>query len=296
MITNSNHIAVLFVDIVGSTKLYRDLGNTRAEALVSAALERALITAKRFDGVHIKSIGDAIMCVFKDAASVARACMEMQSEAARPPLAGDTTRLALKAGFATGEVVHRDGDVFGDAVNIAARLADMAKAGQILTTEQTSVALPDDLRRLVRMFDHTPVKGVSEAIAVTQLVWDQRSHTEIFSPGHVVGALSLQLQYANQVHKLSPANLPFLIGRSEDCHLVVGAAFASRQHVRVEYRRGKFVLVDESTNGTYVAHGEGEAEMAYLRNEPFALLGSGRFWLGSLPEDQESEPVRFEVD
>ncbi|WP_420428523.1 adenylate/guanylate cyclase domain-containing protein [Algiphilus sp.] len=296
MTTKSTHVAVLFVDIVGSTKLYRDLGNSRAEALVSAALQRALATAHRFGGEHVKSIGDAIMCVFQDVAAVARACMEMQSDALRPPLEGDSTRLALKAGFAAGEVVRRDGDYFGDAVNIAARLADMAKAGQILTTEQTSAALPADLRRLVRMFDHTPVKGVSEAIAVTQLVWDQRSHTEMFSPGHVVGALRLRLQYADQECKLSPADLPFLIGRHEECHLVVSAAFASRQHVRLEYRRGKFVLVDESTNGTYVAHGEGEVEMAYLRNEPFALLGRGRFWLGSLPADQDSEPVRFEVD
>lgn len=296
MNTDSTHIAVLFVDIVGSTRLYRELGNRRAEALVSAALARALATAQRFGGTHVKSIGDAIMCVFDDAGAVARASMEMQSASANPPLEGDPTTLALKVGFAAGEVVQRDADYFGDAVNIAARLADMAKAGQILTTEQTSTALPGDLRRIARMFDHTPVKGVMESIAVTQLVWDQRSHTEVFSPGHVVGALSLRLHYADQERRLSPADLPFLIGRNEVCDLVVGAAFASRQHVRVEYRRGKFVLVDESTNGTYVAHGEGEAEMAYLRNEPFALIGSGRFWLGSLPADQHSEPVRFEVD
>lgn len=296
MSTNSTRVAVLFVDIVGSTKLYRDLGNERAEALVAAALARANATSERFGGEHVKSIGDAIMCVFPDEASAARAAMEMQADTAKPPLQGDATTLSLKAGFAAGETVCRDGDYFGDAVNIAARLADMAKAGQILTTEQTSSALPEDLGRVARIFDNTPVKGIAESLSVTQLVWDRRSHTEIFSPGHVVGALKLTLHYGGEARRLSPADLPFVIGRNEECHLVVGAAFASRQHARVEYRRGKFVLVDESTNGTYVAHGDGEAEMAYLRNEPFALLGTGRFWLGSLPEDQDSEPVQFEVD
>lgn len=296
MSTNSTYVAVLFVDIVGSTKLYRDLGNARAEALVAAALERANRSAERFSGQQVKSIGDAIMCVFPDEASAARAAMEMQTETAKPPLQGDATTLSLKAGFAAGDTVCRDGDYFGDAVNIAARLADMAKAGQILTTAQAASALPDDLGRATRIFDNTPVKGISESLSVIQLVWDRRSHTEIFSPGHVIGALKLTLSYGGAVRKLSPADLPFLIGRNEDCDLMVGAAFASRHHVRLEYRRGKFVLVDESTNGTYVAHGEGEEEMAYLRNEPFALLGRGRFWLGSLPEDQSSEPVLFEVE
>jgi class 3 adenylate cyclase len=286
-------IAVLFVDIVGSTRLYREVGNERAEALVAAALDRAADSAARHQGKRVKSIGDAAMCSFPDAAHAARAATEMQQQARHPPVEADPVLLELRIGFAFGEAVERDGDYFGDVVNIAARLSDLAKAGQILTTEEAAGALPDKLRKSARLFDHTPVKGVSEPVTVSQLVWDSRGQTEVLSADHVVGALKLDLQYGDKNVVLTPLKLPFVLGRQPDCGLVVEAPFASRHHLRIEYRRGKFVLVDESTNGTYVAHqGESDETLSYVRNEPFALVGSGRFWLGARPEEG-GEAVRY---
>ncbi|MCK5769311.1 adenylate/guanylate cyclase domain-containing protein [Algiphilus sp.] len=288
-------IGVLFVDIVGSTRLYRSHGDERAEALVGAALQRCCDAAERYRGRRIKSIGDALMCVFPDAESAARAAMDMQREA-RVPLPGEDLTLELRVGFASGEAVERDGDYFGDVVNIAARVSDMAKSGQILTTESTGSELPEEIGASVRVFDNTPVKGITESILVSQVVWDRRSHTEVFSASDIVGALKLVLRHRDVEAVLTPLKLPFVIGRQQDCDLVVDAPFASRRHLRIEYRRGKFVLVDESTNGTYVAHGEGEEKLAYVRNEPFALFATGRFWLGALPEEAGSEPVSFETE
>jgi class 3 adenylate cyclase len=278
-------VAILFADVVGSTRLYREVGNETAERLVAAALERAGAACAAQGGQVVKSIGDAVMCVFPDAAAAARAATAMQRQA-RDPLPGGEAPLQLRVAFAMGEAVERDGDYFGDVVNIAARLADLAKAGQILTTEESAGVLPDDLRKSARLFDHTPVKGVREPVTVSQLVWDARGQTEVFSTDHVVGALKLDLRYGGKELVLTPLKLPFVIGRQSDCDLVVEAAFASRHHLRIEYRRGKFVLIDESTNGTYVAHqGERGETLSYVRNEPFALVGSGHFWLGARPEE-----------
>lgn len=280
-------ICVLFADIVGSTGLYRQVGDEQAERAVGACLARVSDTAARHAGRQVKTIGDAVMCVFDDAAAAASASVEIQQES-RTPVPDAGRRLQLRVAFAAGDAVERDGDYFGDVVNIAARLSDMAKGGQILTTEATSLELPDTLRRAVRLFDRTPVKGISEPIAVVQLVWDQRAHTEILGGDNVIGAMKLSLRYRGTELHLSPADLPFVVGRESGCNLVVDAPFASRRHVRIEYRRGKFVLVDESTNGTYVAYGEKEAETAYLRNEPFTLFASGRLWLGSTPGDDDA--------
>lgn len=285
-------VAILFADVVGSTRLYREVGNETAERLVGAALARASAASAAQGGQLVKSIGDAAMCVFPNAAAAAHAAIAMQRDA-REPLPGEGTQLQLRVAFAMGEAVERDGDYFGDVVNIAARLSDLAKAGQILTTEETAGALPDKLRKSARLFDHTPVKGVSEPVTVSQLVWDSRGQTEVLSADHVVGALKLDLQYGDKNVVLTPLKLPFVLGRQSDCDLVVEAPFASRHHLRIEYRRGKFVLVDESTNGTYVAHqGESDEMLSYVRNEPFALVGSGRFWLGARPEEG-GEAVRY---
>lgn len=285
-------VAILFADVVGSTRLYREVGNEAAERLVSAALARASAASSAQGGRQVKSIGDAVMCVFSSVAAAAQAAIEMQRQA-REPLPGEDTKLQLRVAFAGGEAVERDGDYFGDVVNIAARLSDIAKAGQILTTEESAAALPDDLRSSARLFDHTPVKGVAEPVTVSQLVWDARGQTEVFSTDHVIGALKLDLRYGDREIVLTPLKLPFVIGRQSDCDLVVEASFASRHHLRIEYRRGKFVLVDESTNGTYVAHqGEGGETLSYVRNEPFALVGSGHFWLGARP-DEGGEGVSY---
>lgn len=292
MTAKQHHAAILFADIVGSTRLYREIGNEAAERQVTAALARASAAAASQGGETVKTIGDAVMCAFPDAASAAEAAMRMQREA-REPLPDEGVVLELRVAFAAGEAVARDGDYFGDVVNVAARLSDLAKSGQILTTEESAQELPQKLRSSVRLFDHTPVKGIAEPVTVSQLVWETRGQTEVFSTADLVGALKLELHYAEAVHALTPLKLPFVIGRQDDCDLVVDAPFASRHHLRIEYRRGKFVLIDESTNGTYVAHqGEGGEALSYVRNEPFALVGSGRFWLGARPEES-AEAVRF---
>ena len=72
------------------------------------------------------------------------------------------------------------------------------------------------------------------------------------------------------------------------CDLVVRSDSASRYHARIEYNRGKFMLVDESSNGTYVEVEEARGarrNLVYVRNEMFALVGSGRFSLGTRPTD-----------
>src|SRR5690606_30674497 len=65
----------------------------------------------------------------------------------------------------------------------------------------------------------------------------------------------------------------FVLGRADNCSLVVPAPLASRQHARIEFRRGKYILVDQSTNGTWVRLQDGKD--VYLRREELPLWGAG---------------------
>ena len=285
----SGAAAVLFGDVSGSTALYRAVGNERAQALIEKTLSLLREATKREGGRVVKTIGDEVMCRFGDASAAARAAVDMQRRLHALPV-DPGANLKVRIGFAYGPTVDRDGDVFGDVVNVAARLAAMAKADQILTTEATMALFDRDLRAMSRLFDKTPVKGIKEEVSVVQVLWEARNQTVLVKTGPTETVMSqkLQLSCKGQNWALTPPELPRWIGRSEECEIPLAAPFASRKHVRLEYRRGKFMLVDESSNGTYVEmEDSGKMRVVYVRNEAFALVGSGRFSLGTRPESDE---------
>jgi len=285
--------AVLFGDVSGSTALYQAVGNERAQALIEKTLNLLRESTARENGRVIKTIGDEVMCRFDTASAAARAAIDMQRRLQALPVEPGAN-LKVRIGFAYGATVDRDGDVFGDVVNVAARLAALAKADQILTTEHTATQFDRELRANSRLFDKTPVKGIKEEVSVVQVVWEARNQTVLVKTGptETVMAQKLRLSCAGQQWTLTPPELPRWIGRSEECEIPLPAPFASRKHARLEYRRGKFMLVDESSNGTYV---EMEGNVVYVRNEAFALVGSGRFSLGTRPET-DPNAVSFDAD
>jgi adenylate cyclase len=285
--------AVLFGDVSGSTALYQAVGNERAQQLIEKTLNLMREATQREGGRVVKTIGDEVMCRFDTAAAAARAAIDMQRRLQALPV-DPGANLKVRIGFAFGPTVDRDGDVFGDVVNVAARLAALAKADQILTTEATSAQFDRELRAISRLFDKTHVKGVKAEISVVQVQWEARNQTVLVKTGptETVMAQKLQLTCGEQQWTLTPPELPRWIGRSEECEIPLPAPFASRKHVRLEYRRGKFMLVDESSNGTYV---EMEGQVVYVRNEAFALVGSGRFSLGTRPET-DPHAVTFSAD
>lgn len=289
--------AILFSDVSGSTALYRKVGNERAQQLIEQTLDVLRAATARENGRVVKTIGDEVMCRFGTAMEAARAAIDMQRQLRLAP-ADSGAGLHVRIGFAYGATVERDGDVFGDVVNVAARLAAMAKADQILTTEATSALFDRELRACSRLFDKTPIKGIKEEVSVVQVVWEQRNQTVLVSTGPTETVMSqrLELVCRDQKWSLTPPQLPRWIGRSEECEIPLPAPFASRKHVRIEYRRGKFMLVDESSNGTYVEMEDaGKTRVIYVRNEAYALVGSGRFSLGTRPETDEYAVSFFAV-
>jgi class 3 adenylate cyclase len=295
--TPARRVAVLFSDISGSTALYRSVGDAVAERLIGETVAGMKDVTQRFDGHVLKTIGDAVMCRFESSGAAIRAAIDMQRQSSATPVANGK-RLRLRIGFAFGTVIEREGDVFGDVVNIAARLSEMARAGQILSNDATIATVDDpDLRAATRLYDRTPVKGIEEDINVVQVIWERRNQTTLVPVMDVAKTLTaLRLSLSCREHKwtFAPEQLPIWLGRGEDCELIIPAGFASRRHARLEYRRGTFMLVDESSNGTYVEVQTGSrTRVVFVRNEVFALVGAGRFALGARPQ-QDDYAVAFQ--
>lgn len=86
----------------------------------------------------------------------------------------------------------------------------------------------------------------------------------------------------------------FVMGRSADCDLEVMVPVASRHHARVIYRKGKFILIDQSTNGTYVSI-HGSEPICLLNGEEVPLVGEGVISLGRPIQEGDADLVGFQV-
>ena len=168
-------MAVLFADVSGSTSMYESLGDTAAFGNVRKVTELLTGVTQAFSGRVVKQIGDGLMCAFPDADGAANAAAEMQRQIMLlPPLAGGK-KLAIRVGFHYGPVIQDSDEVFGDSVNMAARMAGLALSGQAVTDSDTVAALSSSLRDITRRLDALAVKGEAEGIEVHELMWQASS-------------------------------------------------------------------------------------------------------------------------
>jgi hypothetical protein len=204
--------------------------------------------------------------------------------------------LSLRVGLHAGPVIEEHGDVFGDSVNIAARLVKLASPGQILTDEGSLAAMRANFRRRARALGRRRVKGRSREIELVELGWRRRSGdpftTEQAAVPERAGKSRLLLKCGNQELAVDSARATFTIGRDMANDLPLSSRKASRQHARIEWRRDKFVLFDHSTNGTYVTI-EGEPEVL-VKHESFVLRGRGVLSIGESAADSARAAIGFE--
>ncbi len=164
------YAAVLFADVSDSTRLYELAG----DVIASEAIDRCITLLKEKTlsggGRVIKTIGDEIMAVFPTADAAAHAAINMQSSVAPlEPVAGN--KLGIRIGLNFGPVLERDGDIFGDAVNVAARLCTQAQQDQIITSGETLAIFSPIVRAACRRLYSIQIKGKAHAVELVQLLW-----------------------------------------------------------------------------------------------------------------------------
>lgn len=293
--------AVVFADISGSTQLYVQHGDTTARTIIATALEHLSQVTVAHRGTVIKTIGDEVMCRFPsaddgfDAAVGMQRCLKDNASAIT-----DKTRVCIRVGLQWGDVVMQGGDVFGDAVNVAARVAAVAKRDQIVTTEQTVTALTGSRANMARQFDRVSLKGREGELVLHMIDWDEeadatRMRTVMPSPTVSADQKKLRLAFGEQALMLFNEGKALTMGRSAECSMVVASTFASRLHARVVMRRGRFVLADESTNGTYILPGglgSGVQEI-FIKREEFLLPEKGVFSLGQSCSAPDAKLIQF---
>lgn len=288
--------ATLFVDVTGSTRLYEDLGDEQAHARIDRCLRRIERAAGENGGRVIKHLGDGLMCAFSDANAAVRAANAMQLTVLEQ---NRGSALGIHVGCHYGPVLESAGDLYGDSVNVAARIAGLAKTGQIVVTREAVDGLDEVLRQSVRRLGHAAVKGRREPVEIFEYVWESWESEErltIIRQSILVERVSrLRLVFAGRERWFDGSGAGLItLGRDAASDVVVADREASRRHARIEKRRDKFVLVDHSANGTYVAMA-GETERC-LRREELILRARGRIALGLPTTDTKATVLEFECE
>jgi class 3 adenylate cyclase len=144
-------VTFLFTDVVGSVALWEQAPGAMHEALQrhDAVVREAVA---RQDGYVMSTAGDAFHVVFDRAAQAAEAAVDAQRRLAAEPWP-DGAAIAVRMGIHTGEALERDGDYFGPAVNLTARLMDLAQGSQVVISAATKEVVGRDLPADVDIVD-----------------------------------------------------------------------------------------------------------------------------------------------
>lgn len=291
-------LTILFADVCGSTKLYETMGDTIARETVAKCVAIMDEETKRQSGRVVKTIGDEVMSVFEDPTAAADAASGMQ-ERISAGLVVQGKSIAIRVGFHFGPViVETDGDVYGDAVNTAARMAGQAKPGQTLTTAATMDKLSDIWKASTRQIDRAAVKGKKDEIDMIELLWQREDVTRMstsFKPtAETTKKAKLTLRYRDQSVEVNDLHSSVVMGRADENDLVVKNTLISRMHARIELRKGNFVLVDQSINGTYVRTSSGEE--LFVRRDNYPIKGSGIIGLGQRLAPESPDAISFQSE
>jgi adenylate cyclase len=280
--------AVLFADMSGSTKLYVAIGDDRAREVVARTLEQWSALTAEGGGNVVQLRGDGMLAMFPTVDAALLAVVRMRDLPYQEPL-------SMHAGLHVGPVLQEAEQLYGDCVNVAARMADVAKKFEIVLTAAAAQQLSEPHRwRNLRLIRGVPIKGKSEPLDVYLLANERRGLTDYQPPLRKAVAASLTLRYSGRAVLVGSQAAACLIGRDDDCGIKVDHRLASRRHASVECVAGKFFLQDHSTNGTYVA--ERNAAAVLVHREILQLKVSGLISLGVEPQFNVEHVISFSFE
>ena len=289
-------LAILFADVVGSTRLYELMGDLRARDMVAICIDVMGSATEQRQGTVIKTMGDEVMSTFPSADEALNAAAQMQLQiSSHAQLKVDGQPVSIRIGCHFGPVMLENRDVFGATVHTANRMTSQAKAGQIITTAATVERLSPEWRASCRQIDVATLKGQGNEVALYEVLWQSEDVTSmvpaISMNSRPVRLLRLRIRANDRDLVVDEQHSSITIGRAEDNDVVIKGNLISRLHARIEISRSKFVLIDQSTNGTFVQTADGEE--SFVRRDSLQIKGQGTIGLGRLPEQDSPQTIRF---
>ena len=289
-------VAILFADVVGSTQLYDQFGDTKASETVAHCLEVMKDATHQFSGTVIKTIGDEVMSTFATVDDAMGAASQMQVRISADADGGDDNiPVTIRIGCHFGPVVEEANDIFGAAVHTANRMTSQAKANQIIISGTSVDQMSEEWKGQTRQIDVATVRGRLDEVALFELIWQPDEATSMVPTiewkEKAKGPSKVTLTFRDNTVVVNDQKKNINMGRADDNDLVVKGNLISRIHARVEMRRGKFMLIDQSTNGTFLESATGEE--TFVRRDSTELNGEGIIGLGRVAKPGTPLAIHF---
>ena len=295
--------AVVFADLTGSTHLFESIGNLVATRIITQCTQALGTHFSRSGGRVVKYLGDGVLVLFEDIIAAVEACaraQDMLNDLAIKEIRN--FRIGVKIGAEYGEIVEQNGDCYGDAVNVASRLSDLAQPKEILIGETLYQHLPRPQRMVCHSLDRIAIRGKAEPVPVWRLDWVRNAESTHMIPFELfdlqeqfVSSQRIELNRQDQHHELTPSDGPLVIGRGESNGFIINDPRVSRRHARIEWIAGQCELTDFSSNGTWVRFNDNPAAPISLRRDTCTLYGKGEIGFGTTPTDFTAPTISFHV-
>lgn len=295
---------VVFADLFGSTGVFESLGNVKATEAVTQATNWIADKFTANGGRVIKLLGDGVLAIFENSSDAITAVVEIQrSHQIRLANLPPQLYMPLRIGVVRGDVVLVADDCYGDAVNTAARLSEITGPHQIWVNDKAVENTPvlNDVH--FRLLGPIAIRGRSEPCTVFQIEWREEQNSEYFTiqnpvslssqvkGGDVLGG-RIDLSYKDKHQTFHSFEMPVHIGRIRSVDFVVNDPRVSRTHARIDWRKGSFMLADESSYGSWVRF-SGSGSDLMLRRDECVLHGDGQISLGTPFTDPTAPLISF---
>lgn len=280
---------VLISDITGSTQLYEREGSEAALSHIGPVIDRMRELIAEAGGHCVKSKGDDTISFFPSADSAFEAAWAMVSEEWHQGM-------SVHAGIYFGEVLHQEAGLYGSAVNTAARLASLAKPGEVLVGDNCIEAMARENVNKLQPIGELHLKGMEAptrvfsasvpGLAATTVVFANRQQER---PSRTE---AVTLSYAGKTWQIGEGET-LSLGRSQDCDIVIDHAWVSRRHGELSIRQWQLEYTDHSSAGSIVRTADGK-ELSVHRRATM-MSGSGTLILGPAGAGGDASAVLFQA-
>ncbi len=283
--------AILLADISSSSKLFQKLGDANAAALMERTISKMTALAEIHGGTFVHSRGDDVLCVFDESIAAFQCAEAVLRE-------NKSGNLPVHAGLHWGEIVCSGGEIYGDAVNLTARLAASSNSGEILMSAAFADQLSVHDRLSLRPMDQMALKGMRRPVQVYAFLLPDALPSTHVTPVSCLGpaqfpTTSLCLSWGGMTHTIAEGS-DVLIGRSDECQIALDDPWVSRKHASFVVRPGVVEYADRSSTGSYIRLGDGEE--FFLRRQTTLLSGTGSISPGKPAGDKDARSLSFAVE
>lgn len=315
------HPTIVFVDLTGSSAAYEAFESEVVAGMISRVTHWVSRVCEVHGGRTVKLLGDGVLLQFPSSIAALSAAIFLQQRYVG--YLGDVPeglRLGMKIGLASGSVVQLDADSYGDPVNLAARLCDMAGADTIWADESVfewataghTEAPPVVGEARVRVLSWLEVRrrhlglmripGLTQPRSVFQVLWNADVNPDqLTRPANLAelqartATPTLKLRWLDQSKVFDAGPDTIHIGRTDDNDLTISDQRVSRRHAGIQWQDGAYVLTDLSSYGTTVRFADAAGPEVLLRRTSCLLHSSGEIALGAPFSDFSAPVVSFEV-